>query len=134
MGALGVLFTVLLALVVAHDVDHIVNESRLGELPPSFWVFLPIQYAAFIGVLVLIRRRDDASPVYAAALSAIAAFGFVGAHLMPFGPLPYAKGDPLAISWALVFVPIAVAVVTFAVALRTWSLTRRAGGPHAASV
>ncbi len=60
--------------------------------------------------------------------------GFVGAHLMPFGPLPYGEGDPRAISWALVFVPIAVAVVTFAVGLRTWSLTRRAGDVRAASV
>ena len=62
MDALGVLLTVLLALVVAHDVDHVVNESRLGQLPPGFWVFLPIQYAALIGGLVLVWRRNEPRP------------------------------------------------------------------------
>ena len=127
--ATGLLLTALLALVVAHDVDHVVNESRLGELSAVFWAFLPLQYATYLAVLALVWRRNDAAPVLAAALSAISILGFAGAHLVPFGPLPYADGDPLAISWALVFVPMGVAAATFAVALRLWSLTR---GAHAA--
>jgi hypothetical protein len=132
--ALGLLLTVLLALLVAHDVDHVVNESRLGELSALFWVFLPFQYATYLAVIALVWRRNEAGPGFAAALSAISIIGFAGAHLVPFGPLPYSEGDPLAISWALVYVPMAVAAATLAVALRLWSLTRRTGGVRAASV
>ena len=107
----------LLLLVVAHDVDHIVNEGRLGELTAAFWVFLPFQYGAFIGTLALTSRRHPQAPTVVAALAATSVIAFVGAHLVPFGPLPYADGDPLAISWALVFVPMAVAIVAFGLAL-----------------
>jgi hypothetical protein len=131
--AVGLLLAALLALVVGHDVDHVVNESRLGELSPVFWVFLPFQYGTYFAVLALVWRRNDAAPALAAALSAISVLGFAGAHLVPFGLLPYSDGDPLAISWALVFVPMGVAAVTFAVALRLWSLTRGGHDARAAS-
>jgi hypothetical protein len=132
--ALAVLLAILLALVVAHDVDHVVNESRLGELSAVFWVFLPFQYATYLAVLTLVWRRNDAGPAFAAALSAISIIGFAGAHLVPFGPLPYAEGDPLAISWALVYVPMAVAAVALMVALRLWSRSRDTDRVRAASV
>jgi hypothetical protein len=115
--------TVLLLLVVAHDVDHVVNEGRLGELSAAFWILLPFQYAAFLGTLALTLRRHPQAPTAVAALSAASVIAFAGAHLLPFGPLPYADGDPLAISWALVFVPMAVAIVAFGLALHV--LTRR---------
>ena len=108
----------LLLLVLAHDVDHVLSEDRLGELTAAFWVFLPFQYGVFLAVLVLVARRNERAPTLAAALAVIAVLAFVGAHLVPFGPLPYSEGDPLAISWALVFVPMAVALVVLAAALR----------------
>ena len=52
-----------------------------------------------------------------ATVAGAALLAFTGAHLLPFGPLPYADGDPLAISWALIFVPMAVAAATLATAL-----------------
>ena len=117
---------VLLLLVVAHDVDHLVNEERLGELTAAFWVFLPFQYGAIVGTLVLVARRHPQAPTLAAVLAAAAVLAFIGAHLVPFGPLPYGEADPLAISWALVFVPMAVALVTFAVAIRLHATGQRA--------
>jgi len=124
---LTAVLTVLLLLVVAHDVDHILNEERLGELSEAFWVFLPFQYGVFLVTLALIWRRYGQAPTLVAALSATSVIVFAGAHLVPFGPLPYADGDPLAISWALVFVPMAVAIAALALALRLRSANRTPG-------
>jgi hypothetical protein len=122
--ALGTLLTVLLLLVVAHDVDHVVNEERLGDLTVAFWLFLPVQYGAFLAVIALVWRRHSLGPTLACALAATSALAFVGAHLVPFGLLPYADGDPLAVSWALVLVPLAVALAALAAALRLRSADR----------
>ena len=116
--ALAVALAILLVLVAAHDVDHVVNEARLGELDAGFWAFLPFQYGAFVAVLVLTVRRHSQAPTLAAVLAAIAVLTFLVAHVLPFGPLPYADADPLAISWALVFVPMAMAAAAFVLALR----------------
>jgi hypothetical protein len=116
--ALTAALTTLLLLVVAHDVDHVVNEERLGDLTALFWVFLPFQYGVFISVLVLALKRHALAPMLVAALAATSLLAFAGAHLAPFGLLPYADGDPLAISWALVYVPMAVAAATLVLALR----------------
>ncbi|MDQ4057754.1 MAG: hypothetical protein M3124_01375 [Actinomycetota bacterium] len=115
---LTALLTLLLLLVVAHDIDHVVNEERLGELSVAFWIFLPFQYGAFLVVVVLAGRRHSKAPILVGALAATSLVAFAGAHLVPFGLLPYADGDPLAISWALVYVPMAVAALTLALALR----------------
>jgi hypothetical protein len=122
-GALTAALGVLLVLVVGHDIDHVVNEDRIGELTALFWAFLPVQYGVFLAVLFLVWRRYAQAPALAAALAAVAVVAFVGSHLVPFGPLPYAEGDPLTISWVLVFVPMAVAAVALALALRLRSVT-----------
>jgi hypothetical protein len=126
--ALTAALAALLLLVVAHDVDHVVNERRLGELSAIFWVFLPFQYGTFLVVLVFAWRRHSLAPTLVAALAGTSLLAFAGAHLAPFGPLPYADGDPLAISWALVYVPMAVAAATLILALRLRSET---GAPSA---
>lgn len=128
---LGAMLTVLLLLVVGHDLDHVLNEERLGELSAAFWLFLPFQYGAILGVLALVRRRHPQAPTLAAALAATSVIAFVGAHLVPFGPLPYADADPLAISWALVFVPMAVALAAFVLALRLRSADEARGPARA---
>ena len=115
----------LLLLLVAHGVDHVVNKDRLGDLPAAFWVFLPFQYGAYVVALVLLVRGSRHAPAVAAALAAAALLAFTGAHLVPFGPLPYSEANPGAISWALVFAPMAVAAAALAVALM---LRRRGEG------
>lgn len=112
------LLAALLVLVVAHDVDHVVNEERLGELTAAFWIFLPFQYGAYVLTLALARRGHRHAPALVALLAVTSLLAFPAAHLVPFGPLPYEDGDPLAISWALIFVPMAVALATLASALR----------------
>lgn len=121
--AMSAALALLLLLVLAHDVDHVVSEERLGELSASFWAFLPFQYGAFVAVLILAWRRNRLAPTLVAALAAIALLAFAGAHLVPFGPLPYSEGEPLAISWALVYVPMAVAAAVLVLALRLRSAT-----------
>jgi hypothetical protein len=115
---LRLLFSVLLLLLVAHDVDHLVNEERLTELTTAFWVFLPFQYGAFLAVLAFVWTRNPQAPALAALLAATTVIGFVVAHVVPFGLAPYGDGDPLAVSWALVFVPMTVAAAAFAVAMQ----------------
>jgi hypothetical protein len=124
---LRLLFSVLLALLVAHDVDHIVNEDRLTELGVAFWVFVPFQYGTFLAVLAFVWTRNPQAPTLAALLAATSVIGFVVAHVVPFGLAPYGDGNPLAVSWALVFVPMAVAAAAFAVAMRLRSASSAAG-------
>ena len=130
------LLATLTVLLVAHDVDHVVNEDRLGELTWVFWAFLPIQYGTYAVVFALLLRGHSRGPTAVAALGTIALLAFPLAHLVPFGPLPYSEGDPLAISWALIYVPMAVALAMIATALRLRAATpseSRAPGARAAA-
>ena len=129
---LATLFAVLLVLVVAHDLDHVANQDATGNLGAAFWIFLPFQYGAFALVLALVLRRDSRAPALAALLCAIAIVAFAAAHLVPGGPLEYADYELPAISWVLVFVPMAVAAFTLAVALRLRASRRGALAESAA--
>src|SRR5215218_407695 len=100
----------LLALLFAHDVDHVVNEDEVAELTTWFWIFLPFQYAAFGLTLALVLRRDARAPRLAGWLAAITVIGFLVTHVLPFGIQPFS--DVPTISWILVFVPMGVALVT----------------------
>jgi membrane-associated protease RseP (regulator of RpoE activity) len=112
------LLLALLALVVAHDVDHLVNQERQGGLVAGFWIFLPFQYAAFGLTIYLVRRRDPRAPAAAASLGILAVVAFIGAHVVPWGPQPFGDYDVPASSWILVFVPMGVAVGLVPAALR----------------
>jgi hypothetical protein len=121
----------IVALVLAHDVDHVFNQDVTGNLPLGFWLFVPFQYGAFAVVLALLVRRDSRAPTLAAVLSGVTFLGFIGAHLVPGGPLPYADYDLPAVSWVLVFVPMAVALLSLAAALRLRATIGTAGRPAA---
>ena len=113
-----ILYIIVVALIAAHDIDHVVEEDRLVELPTLFWVFLPFQYAVLIGGIALVLRRDAPAPDFVAALSAVTIVGFAGIHLVPGSIGPYADYDPSWVSWTLVFVPIAAALACLVAALR----------------
>ena len=121
----------IVALVLAHDVDHVFNQDVTGNLPLGFWLFVPFQYGAFAVVLALLARRDPRAPALAALLSAVTLLGFAGAHLLPGGPLPYADYDLPAVSWVLVFVPMAVALFALAASLRLRAALDAVGRPAA---
>jgi hypothetical protein len=114
-----VLFACLAALLVAHDVDHIVHEGPLGELSSAFYVFFGLQVATYIAVIVLLARGRALAPLAAAAVAGLAVIALVGAHLTPFGPLPYADAEPVPISWILLFVPLAFAALTLLSAVQS---------------
>jgi peptidoglycan/LPS O-acetylase OafA/YrhL len=101
----------LVALLFAHDLDHVVNEDRLYELTTPFWVFLPFQYGAFALVIALVWRRDPRGPRLAVLLSALTVVGFIVSHVLPFGLAPYQDYDAPTISWILVLVPMAAALL-----------------------
>ena len=106
------LFASLAALLIAHDIDHIVHEGQIGELSTAFYVFFVLQVLTYVAVLVLFVRERAFAATAAAAVSVLALIALIGAHLTPFGPLPYADADPAPISWVLLFVPIAFAFLT----------------------
>src|SRR5215216_7784532 len=87
------------ALVAAHDLDHIVNEGNLYDLPAFFWVLLPFQYAVILGVAALVIRRDRRGPLLAGVLGLLAAVLFVVLHAVPFGPAAYSDTDAGFVDW-----------------------------------
>jgi hypothetical protein len=121
----------LVTLVLAHDIDHLFNQDQTGNLPLGFWLFVPFQYGVFAIVLALVGRRDPRAPALAALLSGVTFLGFIGAHLVPGGPLPYSDYDLPAISWVLVFVPMAAALLSLAAALRLRAALGAVGRPAA---
>ena len=116
---LPLLFAWLAALLVAHDIDHILNEPQLGELSAAFWVFFGLQIATYAAVGVLLARSKRIAPLAVGAVASLAVIALAVGHLTPFGPLPYADVEPAAIDWALLFVPLAFAVITLLAAGRS---------------
>jgi len=108
----------LLVLGAAHDADHLLDQDTLGELGVFFWALVAVQYSAFGLAIWLAVGRDWRTPGIAALLAGIVLAGFLAAHVLPFGLAPYSDTDPGAVSWALVFAPVAVAALCLAVAVR----------------
>ena len=117
--SLAVLFACLAALLIAHDVDHIVHEGPLGNLSSAFYVFFALQIVVYIAVIALLSLGRAAARPAAAAVAILALIALAGAHLTPFGPLPYADAEPAPISWALLFVPLAFAALTLLSAVQS---------------
>lgn len=120
------------ALFVAHDVDHVVNEADLYELPTVFWILLPIQYGIGLAILRLVLRRDGRAPFFSAALGTVAAVGFVVVHALPFGIASYVDTDAGLFNWLLVFVPALVALYIAITGIQLHNVLR-APGPAATS-
>ena len=117
---------VLLALLAAHDLTHALDdglETSLGALAlvavPQ-WIVLALVFA------VIARGGPGRSGLAALALALGVIAGFVAVHLLPFSPAPYWDLDPSVVSWVLVFVPPAVALVLAALA---WPRARPAAAP-----
>jgi len=98
---------IVLALLAAHDLTHALDgglDTSLGELAA---VSIP-QWLLLAAVMAIVLRGDRGrSRTAALVLGASVAAGFVLVHLLPFAPAPYWDLDPSAISWSLVWLPIA---------------------------
>ena len=99
----------LLALEVAHTVDHIVGHpaDAIGQIPGF------LGYITVGGTLILAWREDRLAPLAAAATGFFTAAGLVAIHLAPhWGAFsdPYSKLDLGFVSWAIVFANIAASL------------------------
>ena len=120
----------LFAALIAHTVDHAVNQPA-RDLPASGTV---VGIAGFVIVAVAavaaLRRSSLAAP--ASVFAGLAtAFGIVAVHLLPgWSELvsdPYADFDPNALSWALAIAPLAIGL--WLAALGAAELRRRGPRP-----
>jgi hypothetical protein len=123
---LPLLVLAIAALLVAHDLDHLLNQERLGEVGAAFWVVTSVQYAALAVILWLAASGGAVGRGAVAALAVVVLLGFFVAHAAPFGLQPYGELDAPALSWATVLAPMLTAAAVL-VAIRP------RGGPAPAS-
>lgn len=128
MTALARANLALLALLVLHDVDHLVNQ------PPrtlAVQVTAPGLFglASSIVVTVLAFRRHALAPLGSIAIGFGHVAGFVAVHLTPKWSAfadPYSDLDLNALSWLGVIVPMAVALLVGVLGLRALRLASAA--------
>jgi hypothetical protein len=103
-----------LALTVA-DVLHALDHTRQGRhLASEVYVAGVAGWIALAVLLVLIARRHPLAPLYAAAVGVSVAVGFLLVHVAPHWSAfsdPYSAFDPDALSWVLVAIPVAAALL-----------------------
>jgi ammonia channel protein AmtB len=116
-----------LALTVA-DVLHALDHTRQGrDLAGEVYVVGVAGWIALAVMLVLIARRHPLAAPYAAAVGVSVAVGFLLVHVAPHWSAfsdPYSAFDPDALSWALVVLPIAAALLLLVHALRAMRAER----------
>lgn len=106
---LGVATLVVVALHLAHDLDHVRQGGRdsIGDAVP----FLAVTaWLSTILLVVLVARRHRLAPGFAVFFGLTFALGFVVVHLLPdWGAFSdsYQVYDPDALSWVLGALPIA---------------------------
>jgi hypothetical protein len=115
----------LIALSVAHTLDHVFNHpaDAVGQIPGY------LGYAILGGTLYLALRNDPLAPLAAAATGFGTAAGLVAIHLAPHWGIfsdPYSKLDLGFISWAIVFANILASLWLGAVGLREMRQPARA--------
>ena len=109
---------VVLALLAAHDLTHLI-DGGLDTSPLELAAVSIPQWLLLAAVMAIVLRGDPRqSRTAALVLGLSVAAGFVVVHLLPLSPAAFSELDPSAVSWALVWVPIAAGLVLAAVARR----------------
>ena len=125
MGRLAHLNLLVLALLVAHTLDHALNQpARPG--PESGTVIGVLGFVIVAGSSLLAIRRSPNAPAAAVVAGSATALGILAVHLMPawwgFVSDPYWDFDANAPSWTLALAPLAAGVVlAVAGAQAAWS-------------
>lgn len=107
-GAAGLL----IVLEAVHGVDHLFLQDR--TLPAQVAGVGAVESLGVALVLVLVLRRDERALMAAVIVGAGTALAFAVVHLLPhWGALsdPYADASLDGLSWVIVFVGIAGALV-----------------------
>jgi len=107
---------VVLALLAGHDLSHALDGGLDTSIGALAVVAVP-QWAALAVLMALIAGRDrKRSAVAALVLAAGVLIGFTAVHLLPFSPAAYWDLNPSALSWLVVWAPLAAGVVLAALA------------------
>ena len=102
---------VVLALLAAHDLTHLIDGGLQTGIAELAAVSVP-QWLLLAGVMAIVLRGSAGrSRTAALVLGSTVAAGFVVVHLLPFSPAAFWDLQPSAISWALVWTPIAAGLV-----------------------
>jgi len=111
MSRLARINLLLLALLVAHTVDHGVNQPA-RDLPASGTVIAVIGFFLLAASSVLALRRSPLAPAAAIVAGLGTALGLVAVHLLPgwWGLVsdPYWDFGANAVTWALALAPLLV--------------------------
>lgn len=100
----------LLGVIVLHDLDHLRQGREIEFLVVGIGVIGDI---GMITMVALVIRRHRLAPLAATVMGFANFFGFIAVHVVPdWGPLSDGYPDlPVdALSWAIVFVPMAAAL------------------------
>jgi hypothetical protein len=121
MTALARVNLLLFAALVAHSVDHAVNQP-VRELPASATVIGVLGFVVVAASAVAALRRLEIAPAASAFAGIATALGVAAVHLFPsWNELvsdPYADFGANAISWALAIAPLAIGLWLAALGLR----------------
>lgn len=99
---------ILFVLLIAHTVDHAVNQPP-HEVPGILGLVGLIGFIAVALSLLLALRRSPQAPLAGMFVGLSTSFSFIAIHVAPsWGGLsdPYAEFDPNILSWTLMFAPI----------------------------
>jgi hypothetical protein len=113
---------VLFALLLLHDLDHVVRQheptSGPGGVPLYAWGVSLLGYVGLLAAAWLAGRGDRRAPVLTQAFGLGFAVAFILAHALPVGPGSYWAYKPGALSWALVIAPVLAGLAAVAVGRR----------------
>jgi hypothetical protein len=111
MTRLAALSLLLLATLVAHTLDHALNQP-VRDGPASGTAIGIAGFAIVAAASVLALRRSPHAAAASVFAGAITAFGIVAVHLLPgwwgFVSDPYWDFEANALTWVLAMAPLAV--------------------------
>jgi len=111
-----VLSWVVLVLLAAHDVTHLA-DGGLDTSPGQLALVAIPQWIALAAVMVIVvRGPEERRRIAALVLGVSVVVGFAVIHLLPFSLADYSELEPSGLSWVLVWLPTAAALVLVAVA------------------
>ena len=108
MNRLARLNVLLMGLLVAHTLDHALNQPA-RDVPASGGLIALAGFTLVAASTVLALRRSPFAPTAAVAAGLAVALGILAVHLAPgwwgFVSDPYWDFDPNALSWLLAIAP-----------------------------